>query len=86
MKSLLPLIFFCLLSTFVAVTHNRAVSQKQASPVTRPVMAALAPGQRVVSDARASLQSLVKRSAGPADMTEEELAISRSTPSAQMQG
>jgi rod shape-determining protein MreC len=70
-KTLLPLILFSVLSTGLAVVHNRSVMQRQPSPVTRPVMAALAPGQRLVTGARDGFEGLLKKAAGPAPATEE---------------
>ncbi|MBW3623688.1 MAG: rod shape-determining protein MreC [Armatimonadetes bacterium] len=38
---------------------------KQPSPVTRPVMAALAPGQRWMTDARTGFEAILRKAAGP---------------------
>src|SRR4051794_10076104 len=72
MRSLLPLLLFSVLSAALAVVHNRALSRKSPSPVTRPVMAALAPGQRWVSHARESVTGLL-----PGARQKEALAESR---------
>jgi rod shape-determining protein MreC len=71
MKTLLPLILFSILSTGLAVVHNRAVVNRQPSPVTRPIMAALAPGQRLVTGARSEMEGLLKKAAGPVPAGEE---------------
>jgi rod shape-determining protein MreC len=53
-RSLIPLVALILVSITLSVIHNRAVSQRRPSPVTAPILAALAPGQRIVSQARQS--------------------------------
>ncbi len=49
MKSFLWLLLFTVLSIVLAVTHNRSVAHHRPSPITTPVMAALAPGQRLAT-------------------------------------